>query len=96
MGGIVAVGGGREPEEKTIVVVVSAVAGEGEERGKGEGERFAVATTARGCGGYKREGGRVPRGGEIVDTKWGVRRVEGWKRRTWVMVEGYIVSRLVA
>jgi len=63
---------------------------------KGGGGAFAVATTARGCGGYKREGGRVPRGGEIVDTKWGVRRVEGWKRRTWVMVEGYIVSRLVA
>lgn len=74
MGGIVAVGGGREPEKKTMVVAVSAVAGEGGGRGTGEdeGERFATATTTKGCGGYKREGGRVPRGGEVVDSKWGV------------------------
>lgn len=53
MGGIVAVGGGREPEEKTMVVAVSAAAGEG------EGERSAVVTTdgPEGGGGYKRKGG---------------------------------------
>lgn len=37
MGGIVAVGGGREPEEKTMVVAVSAVVAEGEEGAKGKG-----------------------------------------------------------
>lgn len=58
----------------------------GRERSEGEGERFAAAaaTTTRGCGGYKREGGRDPRGGEVVDSRWGVRRVGGWKRRTRV------------
>lgn len=91
MGGIVAVGGGREPEEKTTVV-----AGEGEEGAKG-----------RGSVSPPRDGQRVRRvqkGRWSGSPRWGSRGLEvgspsrrGMEEENpWAMVEGYVVFRLVA
>lgn len=74
MGGIVAVGGGREPEEKTMVVAVSAVAGEGEDGVKREGGAFRrrddgqrVRRVQKGrWSGSPRWGSRGTRSGEFV------------------------------
>lgn len=73
MGGIVAVGGGREPEEKTMVVAVSAVAGEGEEGAKGRGSVSPPRRRPEGAAGTKGKvvgfpevGKSWTRGGESV------------------------------
>lgn len=97
MGGIVAVGGGRELEEKTMVVAASAVAGEGEEGAKGKG---SVLPPRR----RPERVRRVQKGRWSGLPRWGSRGLEvgspsrrGMEEENpWAVVEGYVVSRLVA
>lgn len=70
-----------------MVVAVSLAAGAGKRRRKTGESVSAPMTVARGCGGYQREGGRVARGGEVTNARWGVRRVRGCKRRIADTVE---------
>lgn len=63
-----------------------------DEKGRGGSDVSASTTAARGCGGDKREGGRVPRSGEVEDPKWGspsrrgMRRGEPAERGTFLVV----------
>lgn len=73
MGGIVAVGGGREPEEKTMVVAVLAVTGEGEEGVRRQGSVSPRRRWPEGAAGTKGKvvgfpevGKSWTRGGESV------------------------------
>lgn len=54
--------------------------------GGGRGVISASTTAARGCGGYKREGGRVSQGGEVAAFRWGrtiLRGIEEENRGRW-------------